>query len=745
MSKKRPDAVIVSSSSSRQQPRQQRPTSVSRRGRSKSKKRTAPLLQQQQERPQPTNTLGGAPEITRNVSLLDDDDDHDDDQDNASIPTEQLGRQGSSHMIRPRIVARMEQHQEQHGNGHAHGNTRNEVVEMIRDHTGLSGIPMQEQSMLCRDESLLTGVAPDTAKSIKWSDTPYSIQLNHQALKRVPMSEVTTPGAIRGVDSWSTSGSEGEDEDDIHKKNDPHHDALLQNPACLTPNGAESVDQVRRALEQVEVKLTSAAASGQKISRETLAQALLQVADNLESAKDRLVMHQQVSRLIANDEQQKNTKTNKNAAASPARRNGGRPQDPVARKHAHHHRRHNDNDDDYDDDETQEIGAHRGNKEARRRARSPESKGESNVLNETGSTGSGTEFTDWVAELEDDESFDSQPEMTFFTDLFGIFGGEDKKSRKDKKKSARARNNQDWDEACADGDSRTTGLERSNLEEEEEDDDEAFSEEEEDESHLIPAPRKKYAPSSPSRQAARGAPSSPSRQAARGQPPSPSRQAARGPSLVIDDSSNFELPAPAHALRARPLFGVRSTIQQSHVSNASHKQPASAASKFAPKRTQTQMQPHKPAQPSRSVLRSLSPVSRPFAPKRAQTQAQSHTPAQFSRSVIRSLSPITRSPQQDQDDDVLSLSSIESAQYQGRRTMHMSQPRVAPDDDAGMLTVLSTDDDDADSSNLGRQRRDFHFARQQRQSAPMARQRSRSAHAPRQRSFQDGPPLRMLI
>jgi hypothetical protein len=525
----------------------------------------------------------------------------------------------------------------------------------------------------------------------------------------VPVSAITTPGAISGKASWNSSDDEDDDDEDDededededsrdtnndkNKSNQNHNHAKKNNKnekrqewepqkqasSPLIRNrsiGEDSIDKVRRALEEVEEELEEAQKNGKKISRETLAQALFSVADKLESRKERIAMRRQVSRFIANDKKNgsyghdddEDTTTQSEFQRYESKRaenNSSRQQ---------HQQQHQ-----------QDAGGR--NQDSRTKStevKSARTQRDESKLDDNRSMGSESEFSDWATELEDDYFSDgSKPEADFFSVVYNFFGGVG-----EKKKPATRRAN--WEDA--DADSRTTGLESPRGRLDEEDDEEVFAGLESPRARLDeeifsdesnpPARRKKY------------------------EPPGV-------PSLKIDGSNDFELPPPPHAMRSVPLFGARSTIQHSP-----DRYKGTSVSNFASKRNKA-----KPARSSRPTPRSLSPKPRV----------------------------------QSQDDDLLSLSSIESAQYQGRR--HDSKPqsrrrirdddavmatvkstddndeKSIRDDDAVMLTVLSKDDDDDKSSDFGRQRRDFHLRHQR--TSTQQRQRSRSAHAPRQRSFRD--------
>jgi hypothetical protein len=658
------------------------------------------------------------PPVTRNIALLDDEVGDGDDSSavNASIPKEQLTPP------RSRILTRWElQERELYGNntkGNSNGSDYNEEKKndetvdlnlpmtppaLKKECSGLSGIPVEE---LHRDHSLLDNTAgappplfPDvlspSAQGMTWSDTPYSVQVNAQQLARVPVSAITTPGALSGKASWSDSEDEDDDSTDStdsrdnkskakhnhaknnekNKKNEKRQEGEPQKPApSFTHNrsiGEDSIDKVRRALEEVEEELDEAQKSGKKISRETLAQALFSVADKLESPEECISMRRQVSRFLANDKKngcydhdddedngilsQAEWNDSKRAVNNSRQRQQQQQQGAGARNPGSHSRHHTN-----DDKAGSKIkGA---------------SSWESSKLDESRSAGSESGFTAWAAELEDDDTsfdFDAKPEGDFFSDVYDFFAGGDNKV----KRKRAPRNVRSWDDA--DADSKTTGFTGfdSPRVDEEDDEDGVFAGLE----SSPPVPRNRY------------------------EPPTSSSHVNRGPSLVIDKSNDYELPPPPHAMRSQPLFGARSTIQHS---TANHQ--TAPSSKSASKRNK--------AKPTRS-----------------------------SGPTWRSLSPKKERVQDPEDDDILSLSSIESAQYQGRRDSRPQSRGRIPDDDAVMMTVLSMDEDEVnESADLGSNRRDFHL-RQQRTSTQQQRQRSRSAHAPRQRSFKDGVAARMLI
>jgi hypothetical protein len=528
------------------------------------------------------------------------------------------------------------------------------------------------------------------------------VRVNAQQLARVPVSAITTPRAIGGKASWSSSEDEDDEstdstdsrgnksksnhnhakKNDKNKKNEkPQEREPQKEPALsLTRNrsiGEDSIDKVRRALEEVEEELNEAQKNGKKISRETLTQALFSVADKLESPEECISMRRQVSRFLANDKKIGcyDCDDEEITIHSDFERNG--PKGAM-----------NNSSRQQQQQGQEDAGARNKGSRSRPRADNDEVKGasswESSKLNEGGSAGSESGFTAWAAELEDDSTgfdFDLRPEADFFSEVYGFFSGGVKKVKskpapsdvKKVKKKPAPRNVRSWDDTDADSKiTGFTGLESQLLNED--DDEGVFSGVFSGLESSPSAPRNKY------------------------EPPVTSAHVTRGPSLVVDKSNDYELPPPPHAMRSQPLFGARSTIQHSTTIYQS-----APASKSASKRANA-----KPARPSR----------------------------------WRSKSPRNPREHDSEDDDILSLSSIESALYQGRRDPRSQSRRHIPDDGAIMMTVLSKDEDDK-SVDFGSKRRDFHL-REQRISTQQ-RQRSRSAHAPRQRSFKDGVASRMLI
>jgi hypothetical protein len=658
------------------------------------------------------------PPVTRNTALLDDevgDGDHSA-ADNAIIPKEQLTPP------RSRILTRWELQQRE-----LYGNTKNNNIGKDFDHekydtnneekveldlpmpatppalkkecSGLSGIPEEE---LHRDHSLLDATAgappplfPDalspSAEGMAWSDTLFSVQINAQQLARVPVSAITTPGAISGKASWSDSEDEDDDstdstdsrddesksnhshdkKSDNNKKNEKRLEKEPQKPAPALTHirsiGEDSIDNIRRALEEVEEELDEAQKNGKKISRETLAKALFSVAEKLESPEDCISMRRQVSRFLANDK--KNSCYDHDddedfATDSQFEWNGSQ--------------RAVDKSSSQKEQQQQDAGARNQSSRSRRQGEvDTEIKGAlswgSSKLDVSRSAGSESGFTAWAAELEDDETsfdFDAKPDADFFSEVYDFFaGGDNKVKKKPAPRNVRSRNDADADRKT----SGFTGLESPRVDEEDDDEDGVFAGLE----SSPPTPRNRY------------------------EPPVSSAHVNRGPSLVIDKSNDYELPPPPHAMRFKPHVGARSKIQHSTPN-------------------------HQTAPASKSI-----------------SKRNNAKPARSSRPTWRSLSPKKRREEDPEDDDILSLSSIESAQYQGRRDSKPRSRRRIPNDDAVMMTVLSMDEDE-EGEDLGSNRRDFHL-QQQRTSTQQQRQRSHSVHAPRQRNFKDGVAARMLI
>lgn len=313
--------------------------------------------------------------------------------------------------------------------------------------------------------------------------------------------------------------------------------------------------------------------------------------------------------------------------------------------------------------------AHRDDKEAKIGSR--ENK-DSRTEDDSRSMGSESTFNAWAAQIEDDDlfSFDSRPEGDFFSDVFGFFIPSSEGNKKEvdveipKKEIPKKQKKATRRQEFA-TDRKSAAQVPPSF-----DESDVFAD-------VAEVTRLEQAHS---------------RLEQAHSTPSPRTQG-------IDVSNEYELPPPPHALKALPLFGTRSTLETAPIVKPS----TMNAERLAPNKPRFRTgRSAKPAGPP------TSPFVKPAPPVVARRTKPLLLPQTF--------------------EDELSLSSIESDQYQPRHK-NQSRPRDdthLPASSFSIAHVLSDDTVDAGAK--------FQLGSKQRTVQPTTRQRSKSAHPPRRRN-----------